>query len=339
MRVLIVGQGSIGKRHLGVARDLLPDADIRVLRHQPAEIAPDLANGCFANIADAVAFAPNISVIAWPATHHIEIAQQLAAIGTHLLIEKPLSVDRYGVDALIQTCRAQQQVCMVGYNLRYMDSLERFRQEVQSGRVGRILSVRSEIGQYLPDWRPGTDYSQGVSARQDLGGGALLELSHEIDYLRWIFGEVDWVHAAMCRHSDLKISVEDTVYLTLGFVSQSSGSQLVASLNLDFIRRDPVRTCHAIGADGTLRWTAWEGLVELYDPDQAAWVTLYKQGTVRDSYHVEWRDFLHCVESGEQPLVTLEDGNKALDIIVAARQSSEGGCRVSINNFDNKVAQ
>ena len=98
-----------------------------------------------------------------------------------------------GVDDLLGTVRARGVICQVGYNLRYLPSLSRFRDLINEGLVGGPLSVRCEIGQYLPNWRPDTDYRTGVTARSDLGGGVLLELSHEIDYLRWIFGEVEWV--------------------------------------------------------------------------------------------------------------------------------------------------
>ena len=74
-RVLIVGLGSIGKRHLRLARELLPNADVRVLRHQVCDSVPEHANGCFSSLEDAIAFAPQLAVIASPATFHIDAAQ------------------------------------------------------------------------------------------------------------------------------------------------------------------------------------------------------------------------------------------------------------------------
>ena len=72
---------------------------------------------------------------------------------------------------------------MVGYNLRYMKSLIKFREILSKKKIGKILSVRSEVGSYLPSWRKDTDYKKSVSAKKKLGGGVLLELSHDIDYL------------------------------------------------------------------------------------------------------------------------------------------------------------
>ena len=183
-RVLIVGLGSIGKLHLRLARELLPDADIRVLRHQACASIPEHSDGCFSSIKDAVAFAPQLAVIANPATYHLSVAMELAQAGVHLLVEKPLAAALDGVSQLLQTSDKLGVVLLTGYNLRFLPSLQRLRDLLNEHVIGSVLSVRCETGQYLPAWRPDTDFRQGVSARRELGGGALLELSHEIDYLR-----------------------------------------------------------------------------------------------------------------------------------------------------------
>lgn len=330
-RILIVGLGSIGKRHLRLARELMPEADIRILRHQASNAVPDNANGCFPNIDEAIAFAPQIAIIASPATFHITTAQALAEVGVHLLIEKPLSASLDGVTQLRETCQQQGTVLLTGYNLRYLSSLQRFRDLLGECVIGRVLSVRCEIGQYLPSWRTGSDYRQGVSARNDLGGGALLELSHELDYMRWIFGEVDWVRATLSRQSGLEIDVEDTAHLTLGFAPAADGSQLIGSVNLDFIRHDTTRLCTAIGENGSLRWNGLTGGVALYEAGGKEWRELFSHPHQRDdSYLAEWQDFINCVTANKTPLITGEDGLKVLQIIEAARISAATGGQVPV---------
>lgn len=330
-RVLIVGLGSIGKRHLHLARELLPNADIQVLRHQQSDSIPEYANGCFFSLKQAIDFAPQIAVIASPATFHITVAQALAEVGVHLLVEKPLSATVDGVQALLETCSKQKTVLLTGYNLRFLSSLQRFRDLLGESVIGRVLSVRCEIGQYLPSWRPDSDYRQGVSAQQALGGGALLELSHELDYLRWIFGEVAWVKATLSRHSSLEIDVEDTAHLTLCFASTSDDNQLIATVNLDFIRHDTTRLCTAIGENGSLRWNGLTGVVELFGAGAKEWRELFHHQHQRDdSYIAEWQHFITCVNEHKIPLVTGEDGLKVLQIIEAARKSSASACQVQV---------
>lgn len=333
-RILIVGLGSIGTRHLKIARNLFPDADIRVLRHQECQSIPEYADGCFSTIEQAVAFSPQIAVIANPAPFHILVARRLADAGVHLLIEKPLSSSVNGVPQLIEACQKQGSVLMTGYNLRFLPSLQRFHNLLLDNAIGRVLSVRCEIGQYLPTWRPNTDYRESVSARRKLGGGVLLELSHELDYLRWIFGEVEWVKATLSRQSALEIDVEDTAHLILGFVPADDKFQLIGTVNLDFIRHDTTRSCTAIGENGTLRWNGLTGVVELYEAGDEEWCELFRYQHQRDdSYLAEWKNLIDSFNEHNTPLVTGGDGLKVLQIIEAARISATSGGQIVVSTM------
>jgi predicted dehydrogenase len=334
-RALLVGLGSIGRRHLRLARDLMPRADIRVLRHQVSSETSEYANDCFYSIETAVNFAPQIAIIANPATYHVAVAQILADAGVHLLIEKPLSKSLDGISKLIETCQRKSLVISTGYNLRFYSSLQYYKKILDEGIVGKVLSVRCEVGEYLPSWRPVDDYRNGVSARYELGGGALLELSHEIDYLRWIFGEVEWVKSTLGRQSSLEINVEDTVHLTLGFVAGHDGHQLIGTLNLDFIRQDKTRSCLAIGERGSLRWNGLSGGVELYEKSSARWLVLFShQEKIDDSYKKELNNFLEAIAENKAPIVTGKDGLRVMEIIEAARMSNiNAGARFDLANI------
>jgi predicted dehydrogenase len=328
-RVLIVGFGSIGKLHLRLARELLPHADIRVLRREESALTPEHANASFYILEEAIAFKPQIAVIANPAPLHLSVAQSLADEGVHLLVEKPLSTSLEGVQRLIDSCRERGLVLLIGYNLRFLRSLQRFRDLLNQNLIGKVLSVRCEIGQYLPSWRPEVDYRQCVSARHALGGGALLELSHELDYLRWIFGEVDWVQACLSRQSRLEIDVEDTVHLMLGFEPDADSHRLIGTLSMDLVRHDTTRMCTSIGDLGSLRWNGLTGVVELFEAGARNWRELFRyQHQREESYRAEWENFLACIEEKSTPLVSSEDGFKVMQLIEAVRQASETGCQV-----------
>ena len=325
-RILIVGSGSAGTRHLRLARELFPNSDIKFLRHRTQKVRPQFSEGFFSRIEEAVQFAPQIAIIANPSTFHVQIAQELAEIGVHLFIEKPLSSSLNGVANLIKTCKEHNSVLMIGYNLRFSPSLQHFRNLLDEGIIGELFSVRCEVGQYLPSWRPESDYRQGVSAKKELGGGALLELSHEIDYLRWIFGEVEWVRATVSQQSRLEIDVEDSVHLTMGFLPNSNRRQLVGALNLDLIRHDHTRTCTVIGEKGTLRWNGLTGEVDLFEEGVTSWRKLYShQPKPDETYNAELQDFVDSIEKKKVPFVTGNDGLRVLEIIEAARVSAATG--------------
>ncbi len=320
MRALIVGLGSIGRRHLSNLRQIEPDASITVWhQHTRADEVPG-ADRVVYSLEAALAEQPEIALLAGPAVTHIDTGLALARAGVPLFIEKPLSHTGAGVAELIDLCRQSQLVLMVGYNLRFSEPLRLLQQAASDGRIGQLLGLRAEVGQYLPDWRKDTDYRQGVSARRDLGGGAILELSHELDYARWLMGEVAAVSAQADRVSDLDIDVEDLAEITLRFQSGAIGN-----VHVDMVQRAVTRTCRIIGTDGTLTWDAISNQVRLFEAATQAWCELHPAITLdRNAMYVaELRHFLDCVAQRTRPLIGGEDGWQVLKIALAAKQSAQ----------------
>jgi predicted dehydrogenase len=228
-----------------------------------------------------------------------------------LLVEKPISHSTTGVQKLIDRCRQENRLLALGYNLRFSPSLNHFKAYLSEGRVGKIFSVRSEVGQYLPSWRPQADYRKGVSARRELGGGVLLELSHDLDYLRWIFGEVLSAQVLASKQSDLEIDVEDTAHVLLKFESG-----LTARLDMDFVRHDRMRQCIAIGKTGSLKWDALRGSIEVYEAGASQWEVLFEQKPEPDeTYVAEWKNLQDCIDGHTEPRVMGEDGLAVLKMI------------------------
>lgn len=332
-RALVAGLGSIGRRHLRLLRAALPEADIRVLRNSGCDEAIEHANGCFSRLEEARSFAPDLAVIASPAPFHIATAIALAETGAHLLVEKPVSDTYAGVTELIALCAARGQVFQVGYNLRFLETLQCFRAEMMAGRIGTVQAVRCEIGQYLPAWRPDADFRTTVSAQKALGGGVLLELSHELDLLRWVFGEADWLSAWIGRQSALEIDVEDSAMLQIGFASGT-----VAQLGMDFLRRDTTRICTALGSEGSLRWDAVAGRVDYFDPEAGRWTEVTQITPERDaSYRAQIAALLEAIAQGpgeaaqHQIAAMGTDGLAVMLLVEAARRSDANqGLRIQM---------
>ena len=331
-RVLIVGYGSIGKRHARLARGLFPYAKIIILRHKVSKkIEYQYADHCVTNLIDAIKFKPQIAVIANPASLHINIAYPLAKLGIHLLIEKPISNSAKDVLKLVNTCKSKKSILMVGYNLRFLKSLKKFREVLKKNIIGKILSIRCEVGSYFPSWRPDSDYKKSVSAIKKLGGGVLLELSHDIDYLVWLFGNVKWVSSTIHRQSDLKIDIEDTAHITLCLSDVNKNSDIIANLNMDFYRHDATRSCKVIGKLGTLHWNAIDGTIKLFKKDAKQWKTIYKNKVHRDSTYIsEWKHFINCIKNNKKPIVGGKDGLEVVKIIEAIKKSSKSSSIVSL---------
>ena len=157
------------------------------------------------------------------------------------------------------------------------------------------------------------------------------ELSHEIDYLRWIFGEVDWVRATLLRQSELEIDVEDTAHLTIGFETRTAGRQLIANLNMDFIRHDATRSCTVIGDRGSLRWDGILGEVSVIQAGEEIWKTLFgNDNGIEATYTLEWQELISAIDENRSPSVTGEDGLRVVEIIEAARLSSKSGIQTAV---------
>ena len=324
MRALLVGLGSIGRRHLSNLNSIAPASDITILR-QPSkrDEKPEAKfNRLVFHIDEALAMQPEVALITGPSSLHVETALALARAGTHLFIEKPLSNSLDGVDELLAECRSRSLVLMVGYNFRFYKPLQILKQALFEGRIGRPLMVRAEAGQFLPDWRYNTDYRKSVSARSEMGGGVVLELSHELDYLRWLMGEPVTVMADIARLSDLEIDVEDTAQIILRFTGGA-----MASVHLDMLQRPPTRNCRITGTEGTLTWDGMTHEVRLFSAASGEWEDLHAASAIdrNEMYVAELSHFLDCVERREMPLVTGEDGRRVLEIALAAKRSSAEG--------------
>jgi predicted dehydrogenase len=331
-KILIIGLGSIGKRHLSIARGKYPDAQIKVLRSK--KVSTEYAENNFLySLEDAINFDPQIVVVANPASLHLSSATPFIKENRYFFIEKPISNDLNEAEIFLEMCKEKNAMVQIGYNLRFLTSLKIFKSYLDEGIVGDIWSVRSEIGQYLPSWRPQSDYKETVSAQKSLGGGVVNELSHEIDYLLWIFGNIKWVRALTSRQSNLDIDVEDTAHILMGF--EHINRNITASLNMDFIRHDNKRECIVIGSFGSLKWDGIQGTVEFWKKDQGSWDELFKLKDLNESYKYECDDLGRSFLNNEEPLINGFDGLKTLSVLEEIKKSSQSeGIIMKIINQD-----
>lgn len=320
-RYLVIGCGSIGKRHLqnlcALGVDNIIAFDPVASRH--AGVATTLEIETAETLACAWERGPDVCLIAAPTALHIELAQTAVDRGCHVFIEKPLSHSLAGVDRLLDSVRERNTVTLVGCNLRFHPGLRTVKRLLAENAIGRVTAARVEVGQYLPDWHPWEDYRRGYSARRDLGGGVILDAIHEIDYVRWLLGEVTHAVCFAGKLSRLEIDTEDTAAILLRFDNGAFGE-----VHLDYVQRAYSRSCQIIGDEGTIRWDYGAGQVRWYSARSQEWsVFANPDGWEANQMYVdEMAHFLRCVERVETPESSVFDAATVLRIALAAKESA-----------------
>jgi predicted dehydrogenase len=325
-KALVVGSGSIAQRHICNLRRLLPDAEVACVSASGRAMADgETAATCqMPSLAAALDWRPELAVVASPAPLHLDHAGALLHRDVPVLIEKPLSDSLVRAHAAAPLLARHRDRIEVAYNLRFLSSARRMKQLVDEACVGRVLGLRVEVGQYLPDWRPQADYRRQVSANKSLGGGVLLELSHELDYLTWLFGRFDKVFCIASSTGLLEIDVEDHADILL------SRDGLTAQVHLDFLQRRASRSCKVIGETGTLQWDLIANSISLAGPVGEE-VLFSDPGVDRNDMYVEQlRGFIKVAAGHGAPRITVDDGLTVLDMIEAMRHSAASGLQASL---------
>jgi predicted dehydrogenase len=324
MKALVVGLGSVGRRH---ARNwaALGLGEVWVCRqHGAAQPEPlGIEARMFSDLDQALAAGPDVVLVTNPTSLHVETARRAIEAGAHVLVEKPLGASLEGVADLIQAAQRAGRVLAVGYTLRFHPGLARVRELLLDGAIGRPVSARAEFGEYLPDWHPWEDYRHSYSARRALGGGVVLTQSHELDALCWLLGPPTCVFGFAERTGLLEVDTEDVAEIVLRF-----GDGCLASLHVDEVRRPPQRWLELTGEAGILRWEYDQNRVLQYAPTAQAWrVEEGDPAFVRnDMFLAELRQ-LAAAARGE-PRQPLADGRQAAAVLAvglaALRASTEG---------------
>ena len=324
LKILIVGCGSIGSRHLRNIKKIT-DCEIIVSETKdfdPTDLEKKYGIEVFRDYDTALNEKPDAVIISNPTAFHIEYALKAAKKGCHLFIEKPLSHNMNGVNDLIRVVEKKKLKVLIGCNLRFHRQLIKIKELLNQNAIGKVYFTRLVAGSYLPSWRPGTDYSRSYSARKKLGGGVVLDLIHEIDYAMWLFGEIGGLNANVCKLSNLEIDAEDYAQIFLKFKNAT-----VAQIQLDYLNRKPSRSCEIVGEFGNIEWDYIKGLLKITDTKNKSVKDFSLDNyDINDMYIEEMKHFFNCVSNNEEPLVDIHDGKRALEIALEAK-------KVGINNI------
>ncbi|MGA7192592.1 MAG: Gfo/Idh/MocA family oxidoreductase [Anaerolineales bacterium] len=329
MKFLIAGLGSIGRRHF---RNLISfgEKDIVLLRSHRATLSDDELAGypVETNLNEALKkYKPDAVIISNPTALHLDIAIPSANAGCSILIEKPISNSLDQIDQLEYALAKGGGQLLVGFQFRFHPTLQKAAQLLKENAIGKPLSFHAHWGEYLPDWHPWEDFKQSYAARSDLGGGVIFTLTHPLDYLRMLLGEVDSLWA-FTGASNLGLEVEDTAEIGLKLKSGALGS-----VHLDYNQQPPSHRWEIVGSNGTMKWDNASGNLDVFSAEKKDWETYQPPaGFERNVMFIEeMKHFIAVAQKKESPICTLDDGKQALRLALAAHESERRGTLVKLS--------
>jgi len=303
MNAVVVGYGSIGKRHARLLDEL--GCVVSVVSRREVD-----HSNRYRNLRKVFKDEPpEYVVVANRTNEHVDTLQTLAALDFDgpVLVEKPLSVDSVSLPQEITS------ETFVAYNFRFHpllhDLLDRLEEE-------EIVSVDGYAGEYLPDWRPERDYRESYSAHHDQGGGVLRDLSHELDYLNWLLGGWTRVSALGGQFSKLEISSDDVFILLLETECCSA-----VTVHLNYLDRGPHRTLRVNSMEHTFEVDFIDETISV----NGKCIADYDLG--RDAtYRAEHKAVL---DRDYSQLCTFREGQEVVELIDAAEKSASNHTWVS----------
>jgi predicted dehydrogenase len=328
MKFLIAGLGSIGRRHF---RNLisLGEKDIVLLRSHRATLPDDELAGypVESNLDEALRkHKPDAVIIANPTALHLDIAIPCANAGCSILMEKPISNSLDKIDQLESALGKGGGRLLVGFQFRFHPTLQKAAQLLRENAIGKPLSFHIQWGEYLPNWHPWEDFKQGYAARPDLGGGVILTLTHPLDYIRMLLGEVDSLWA-FTSALNLGLEVEDAAEIGLKMKGGALGS-----VHLDYNQQPPSHRWEMVGSKGTMKWDNASGNLDVFSAEKKVWVTYPPPAAFERNvmFMEEMKHFVLVVQKKEKPICALDDGKQALRLALAAHESGRKGTLVKL---------
>lgn len=319
LKVLVVGCGSIGRRHARNLRILGVD-HISALDRVPSlaqALAEEVGGTCYGDLDEALGGSPDAVLICTPPQSHLTMAEAFTDARCALFIEKPLAHTAQETDSFVRLNERVEVVTMVACNMRFHHGPATLYRLVREGVLGKVTGALIEAGQYLPEWRPNVDYRDTYSAHRGAGGGALLDFVHEFDYATWIFGFPDTVQCRAGRFGDLDLDVEDSADVIMGAEGGAS-----TTIHVDYIQRSYSRSCKIIGTEGTLVWNAGVGIT-WYGAESRTRQFEEPAGYSMDNMYIEeLRHFLDCVREERQTISPLATGIRVTRVVLAAKDAA-----------------
>lgn len=302
MKILIVGLGSIARKHITALQTLKSDSKIYALRSNLNAAIEEGVENIYDLDDERIGF--DFAIISNPTHLHYQFIEELAHKGIPLFIEKPAVDTLENINKLVDLIEEKQLITYIACNLRFHPCIEFLKNKLDTEKL-RINEVNVYCGSYLPDWRPGKDFRTIYSANAAMGGGVHLDLFHELDYTAWLFGLPNNSKSVLRNVSSLEIDAVDYANYTLEY------NTFTANIILNYYRKKPKREIEIVLVEDT--WTV--DLIKNEIKNDAGEYTFQALGfNVKDTYLLQLDYFIGCLENNKVPMNSLATSVEILKI-------------------------
>ena len=305
MKILIIGLGTVAKKHINSIMLLIPNYKIYALR---SSVKSEIVDG-ITNIYDPVLIKNlkfDFAIVSTPTALHFQNILDLAHAKIPMFIEKPAIHSLKKADKLVKLVEKQNLVTYVACNLRFHPCILYLKNIIGIQNL-TINEVNIYCGSYLPDWRPFKDYRLNYSSRNEMGGGAHLDLFHELDYSIWLFGFPNKSRSVLRSSSSLKIDAVDYANYILEYNTFS------VNVILNLYRRKAKRTIELVLEDETLTLDLINNYIV---NDSGKIIFSVSEYEILQSYTDQLAYFISCLNEKTTPMNTLKESIEILKIVL-----------------------
>ncbi|MFY0758903.1 Gfo/Idh/MocA family oxidoreductase [Metabacillus dongyingensis] len=326
--VLVIGAGTMGSVHASAYAKMegVKLAGIVDIREQIGkELALSVSTNYYKTIDEAMNSVPVIDIIdvCLPTYLHKEFVMQAADLGKHVICEKPLARTKEDAQEMIAYCNEKGVKLFVGHVLRFFQEYKKSKEIVDSNEIGKPVMVRTKRGGVFPE-----AWNDWYADFQKSGGLVLDMVIHDIDFLRWCFGEVERVYGkSVLGRSFNRI---DYALLTLRFESG-----VIAHVEGTWAHQGFSSSIEIVGDKGIIEYDSSKEqsiYSQIRQKENSGGVTIPSSPLKEDPYFQELAHFLDCIENDLEPLVSAEDAYKALEISLAGLESIKSSKVVEIKS-------
>lgn len=336
MKVLFIGLGGVGQRHLRNSIAVLGEIEIHAFRARG--LKSEVSNTLYKddnenieskysifthnNIDDALSVSPDAVIIANPSSMHFDVLNSCLKKNIPCFVEKPMVTSSAGVDELLELANFGVRHSMVGFQLRYNPVIQKLKEIIESGIVGKLLSCRAEVCEYMPGFHPYEDYRDLYCSKRELGGGVVMTQIHELDILIHLFGMPDTVYALGGHLSELEIDVEDSVDILM------RNKDMSLSLRMDYLQKPRRRSGIVYGEKGWIEYDLVELSLKTSNGDNFNWKDFDRNKMFVD----EISNFFYSIKNARETDIPLKEGLKSVRLAESILKSLHQNKEIKVDN-------